>query len=213
MSRVLVTVMLALTLLFQLPVVEASDWSRIVKMLRTSTVPIACSEHQQNVCTAFSINRDQGLYMTAFHCTEEFMNTPREEGAKAEFPTLFDKPLEVIYANKALDLAILKAEVKKPALRYRTRPLEVGNEVGAYGYGMGMAVPIFRSAIVSVFLRDEAGTEWVLLDNSLVQGMSGGPIVDRSGRVIGVNDKTNRESGMTLSIAQILAATQFWASE
>lgn len=213
MGRVLVAVALAATLLMQLPVAEASDWSRIVKMLRASTVPIACSEHQQNVCTAFSINRESGLYMTAFHCTEEFMNTPREDGAEPEVPTMFGKPLDIIYANEALDLVILKADVKKPALQYRMAPLEVGNEVGAYGYGMGMSVPIFRTAVVSVFVQDDKGAEWILLDNALISGMSGGPIVDRSGRVVGVNDKTNSTSGMSLSIAQILAATQFWSAE
>lgn len=207
MKRVLVAVCLAFVALVQLPVIEASDWSRVAKMLYAATAPIACSAHQQVTCTAFSINRDQGLYLTAKHCTDPY------DEAGEDVPQLDGKPLQVVYSNDALDLAIVRSTVKRPALRYRTQPLEIGNEVASLGYGAGFKVPMLRTAVVSLFVADDAKAEWILLDNALIGGMSGGPIVDRAGRVVGVNDKSNQYSGMSLSIAEILRATQFWQVE
>lgn len=203
MSRFLVALVLAVGLSVQLPVVEASDWSRVVKALAASTAPIACSEHKQNTCTAFSINEHQGLYMTAFHCVGEY-----EEGDVASFA---GKPLDLLFTNEKLDIAIFRSEVKRPAIRPRTSPVEVGMEVGSYGYGYGFPAPVFRTAVVSTFMRPSTGVEWIMLDNPLVQGMSGGPIVDRQGRLVGLNDKSDQMSGISLSINEIVRATQFWA--
>ena len=211
--RVVLGVVVALALMIQLPVVEASDWTRVVKALQGSTVPIACSAHKIHICTAFSINYDQGLYMTARHCTQPFEGNDSEKGAPSvieEFPTFNGKPLFLVFESDALDLAILKSYVKTPALRYRTKPTDVGQAVGAYGYGYGGATPIFRVGVVSVFQRDERGSEWMLLDTPLVRGMSGGPIVDEDGRVVGVNKATDQTSGTSLSVTQIKTATQFW---
>lgn len=207
MGRVLLVVVLVTTLVAPLPVAEATDWSRVAKMMYAATAPIACSLHQQNTCTAFSINRDQGLYLTAKHCIDPY------DEAGEDVPQLDGKALQVVFSSDDLDLAIVRSDVKRPALQYRTDRLEIGNEVASLGYGAGFATPMLRTAVVSLFLRDDKGAEWILLDNALISGMSGGPIVDRSGRVIGVNDKSNQYSGMSLSIAQILKATQFWQTE
>ena len=151
--------------------------------------------------------------MTARHCTQPFEGNDLEKGAPnaiEEFPTFNGKPLFLVFESDALDLAIFKSDVKMPALRYRTKPIDIGQAVGAYGYGYGGATPIFRVGVVSVFQRDERGSEWMLLDTALVRGMSGGPIVDEDGRVVGVNKATDQTSGTSLSVTQIKTATQFW---
>ena len=149
--------------------------------------------------------------MTALHCLDPYSGEGTGDKSEIDVPTLDGKPLKVIYENKTLDLAIIQSDVRRLALQYRTETLEVGNEVAALGFGAGMTTPMLRTAVVSLFLTDSEGTEWILLDNALIPGMSGGPIVDFRGRVVGVNDKSNQYSGMSLSIAQILAATRFWA--
>jgi S1-C subfamily serine protease len=207
MSRLLAVCALVFALWF--PHAEAADWSNVVKILARSTVPLTCSGHNKAGCTAFSIN-SAGYYMTAYHCLGSFEGTGPDGLAMPEEPTLDGKALNVVFANEELDIAIVRAEKGRPALRYRTEPLEVGDEVAGYGYGYGFAVPIFRSAIVSTFVRDDKGIIWTFLDNSLVKGMSGGPIVDRQGRIVGINQSTDIWGGRTLSLSQIVAATQFW---
>lgn len=211
MSRVLLAVVLMVVLLVQSPVVQASDWTRVVKLLRPSVVPIACSLHKQNMCTAFSINEEQGLYMTAFHCTSKFVSAPDESGhVNEEYPFIDGEAFEMVLANEEVDIAVIKVKRHRPALEYRRTNLDVGAEVGAFGYGYGLDAPIFRVGVVSTYITGSDAIERYLLDNALIMGQSGGPIVDRDGRVVGVNHKTDNWSGFSASIRQILTVTQFW---
>ena len=213
MGRVLLAIVLMGVLLVQSPVAEAMDWTRIVQMLRGSTVPLACSLHQQHVCTAFSINQEEGLYLTAFHCTPKFVSAPDETGhVNEEEPLLDGKPLAIVFANEEVDIAIVRGVKHRPALLPRTKTLEVGTEVGSYGYGYGLEAPIFRTGVISVFLKGPDNIERYLVDNAFIMGMSGGPVVDRDGRVVGVNHKTDNWSGFSASIRQILTSSQFWGS-
>ena len=207
MNRVLVTIVLMVVLGLQSAgTVQASDWSVVVSRLQASTVAISCSLHATNTCTAFSINRDQGLYMTAAHCVP-----PSYSAEEVDEPRIDGQPVTVVFLSAELDLAIVKAVVKRPALYPRAEALVAGNEVGSYGYGYGGMAPIFRSGVVSGFITDPTtAAEWLMFDNALVGGMSGGPIVDRDGFLVGVNSKSDGLSGLSLSIAQILEATQFW---
>jgi len=208
MKRVLVAVVLMAVLALQgVKPVDASDWSAVASRLQASTVAISCALHQTNTCTAFSINRDQGLYLTAAHCVPASYSAD-----EVDEPRIDGQPVTVVFLSTELDLAIVQATVKRPALEPRTEPLLVGSEVVSYGYGYGGPTPILRTGIVSGFMADPTtGAEWQMLDNALVGGMSGGPIVDRDGRIVGVNSKSDGLSGLSLSIGQILRATQFWS--
>lgn len=212
MKRVLVAVVLMVVLALQgVKPVDAADWSQVVARLQASTVAIACSLHNQNTCTAFSINEDQGLYMTAAHCVPASY-AEVVEGQPLDEPRIDGQPVTVVFLSQSLDLAIVKATVKRPALYPRAESLVVGNEVGSYGYGYGGPTPIFRAGNVSGYFTDpNTAAEWLMFDNAVVGGMSGGPIVDWDGFVVGVNSKSDGMSGISLSIRQILAATQFWS--
>lgn len=207
MKRVLVAVVLMAVLALQgIRPVDAADWSRVAARLQSSTVAIACANHAQNTCTAFSINRDQGLYMTAAHCVPASYSAD-----EVDEPRIDGQPFTIVFLSTELDLAIVQAAVKRPALEPRATPLLVGSEVVSYGYGYGSPAPILRTGVISGFMADAStGAEWQMLDNALVGGMSGGPIVDREGKVVGVNSKSDGLSGLSLSIGQILRATQFW---
>jgi len=160
-------------------------------------------------CTAFSINQRSKLYLTAYHCTQPFMS----DSAEAEVPMLDGQPLAFAFKDESRDLAILVGPIARPALFVRERPLLVGDPVGSYGYGYGMLSPMFRLANVSVFVKDPQGLDWMLLDNALIGGMSGGPIVDSQGRLVGVNARSDYMTGFSLSLKQIQAVTQFWPDE
>lgn len=208
--RILIVTLLALLLfLTPAPTASAYNWTSVVKILRASTVPIECSGHQMPVCTAFSINEEQGIFLTAAHCTEPYID---DRGDPTEVAMLDGKPLTILYIDKIMDIAVIKAQLRKPALHPRTKLIEVGMEIGTFGYGYGFTdAPIFRSAILSAVMRDtETKFIFHMLDNSLVKGQSGGPAVDTEGRLVGVNLATDYFSGRVLSISSITKATSFW---
>ena len=200
MGRVLVVVALSLLLWFPLPQVEAANWEKVVRRVSPSVITLACSGHGKTGCTAFSINEREGYYLTAAHCKEVL----EEQTAGEETATAFGKPLEVVYLSsytEGLDLIVFKAEEKRPALRLRSVGYSLGLQVGSLGYGLGMPGAMFRTAYVSLILQNEAGTRYSWFDNTLVQGMSGGPIFDADGRLVGINQQTDLANGMGLSVS------------
>lgn len=205
--RVVLLVLVAVIAVFSAGFSPANaSWTATTARIAQSTVPLACSLHGRNGCTAFSINETKRYYLTAHHCVVPFLS---DEG-EPEVPVLDGQPLTIVFTNLALDLAIVVGPVARPALVLRTQPVLAGTEVGGYGYGYGMPTPIFRLATISAIFRDPEGLEWLMVDNALIGGMSGGPLFDRSGRVVGVNDKSDNWSGYSVSGAQIRAATEFW---
>jgi S1-C subfamily serine protease len=90
---------------------------------------------------------------------------------------------------EAIDLAILKVDV--PDLDQPVLPLalpsdvHVGGEVVAIGSPLGLANSVTRG-IVSA-MRDIDGVTVIQTDAAINPGNSGGPLLDRYGRVLGVN--------------------------
>ena len=188
----------------------ASDWTGVVRVLRASTIPITCDLHDQVTCSAFSINQQGGIYLSAAHCTDPLTDV---NGNIAERPTLGGKPLKVLYKNNLLDIAILQADLKRPALYPRRQSIQPGLAVGSFGYGYGMKdAPIFRTAHVSAIVKFiNPNTITIVLDNGLIRGMSGGPIADDMGKVISVNRATDGVSGNGAALSDIITYTRnYW---
>jgi len=188
---------------------QREPWDVVVKKLQRSTVPITCSVHGIPMCSAFSINEPAGLYLTVNHCIQPFLS---DEG-QPEVPYLDGRPLDVVFVNEALDLAIVRSTTRRPALYYRQAPFGTGTSVASFGYAYGMPTPLFRTAQVAGVFYDPERVEWMALDNALIGGMSGGPIVDRFGRVVGINDKSDYTTGFSISLRELKDATEFWGEE
>ena len=190
---------------------QAVDWTRIVPSVRLATVPIQCSLHQRITCSAFSIDRAQGHYLTASHC----LHIPQaEEEEEEDVPQIDGQDLEILYEDVDLDLAVVKITSRRPALKIRPNPVGLGTRVAVLGFARGRPTPSFRTAVVSILDLADNGSPFVGFDNALVGGMSGGPVVDYAGKVVGVATSSKAQTGYSLTPQFIYEHTkQFWAEQ
>jgi len=94
----------------------------------------------------------------------------------------------VLGADPANDLALLRTTVKPPATAIFRNPVDIGSggEISVIGYGTRKLPPIKPNLVAGTFQSpNEAGTR-LLMKVAVRPGNSGGPVLDDSGRVIGV---------------------------
>ena len=106
--------------------------------------------------------------------------------------------------SKGIDLAVLHVldpNATQPVLQLGSASeMRVGQEVIAVGSPLGLANTVTRG-IVSAF-RDVGSVRLVQTDAAINPGNSGGPLVDRRGRVIGINSMSVMpSSGQGLAFA------------
>lgn len=120
--------------------------------------------------------------------------------------TLFDKttvPAKVVGSDPSTDLAVLKIETsgkKLGVLEYNLNGLNVGQKVLAIGnpFGLGGSLSV---GIISSLGRDIRTPSEGLLkdviqtDAAINPGNSGGPLLDSSGKLIGINAQIVSKSG------------------
>lgn len=133
---------------------------------------------------------DGQTFLTAQHVTE---NGPC---------TLGGMPAETVYANEALDIAVLKPAIaigeRMPTSCARPRR---GDDYFAVGFALGQAFVLQRYTAEG----GRAG-ELARFRGQGFQGMSGGPVVDRDGRQVAVLTRILR-NGLPVMFARPLADT------
>jgi S1-C subfamily serine protease len=96
---------------------------------------------------------------------------------------------DVVNSSWDFDLAVLKLEVVHPAQIYLPLALSsdahLGAEVIAIGSPLGLRNTVTRGIVSGT--RDYRGISVIQTDAAINPGNSGGPLIDRQGRVIGVN--------------------------
>ncbi len=204
--RLLSAVLLLGLFVFQPASSLANGWQNITDNVALSTLRIDMpSEDGVGACTAFSINERYGYYLTANHCFGA--------GTIMAGTTLG----AVVFRNEADDLMVIRLNIAKPALRPGRKP-RVGASIGAFGYAWGIDQPrmhIGHVAAVDYVVEELAGPDfaglWLAFDFPLIGGMSGGPVVDGSGRVVAINQWTAEGTGAGRAIDVILKHTRnFW---
>ena len=136
------------------------------------------------VCTAFPVRlNDRTVWLTAYHCVAEppawVMNPD------AEWYIDGKKSVVIQYAfdtKNGMDFAILTsgASAQPLSLGYSTPP--AGSFIQTAGYPHGSARQHVVSGVVSLTLEEDGATIWSLPG---APGMSGGPILDKDGLVVG----------------------------
>ena len=111
-------------------------------------------------------------------------------------------PAEVVGTEPGRDLAVLRVEARNltPVQLARSSALRLGDPVIAIGFPLDLGGPTVTSGIVSGLDRTIEGpngdlTGLLQTDAAINPGNSGGPLVDRAGRLVGINTAGIREDG------------------
>lgn len=193
----------------------AGDWANTAAQVDRSIVRVTHPESEVDskgnvikfvgICTGFSIAERDGYFLTDYHCLNA--------GTAADL--LVDgSQARLLYKNKYLDLAVVTANLHKPALRPSQRPLRKGEQIATLGHGYGIDDTLFRGGYVALPSFDKREFNmvghWLVFDTPYIGGMSGGPVFGLDGKVVGIVQQADELSGFGLGIQTILDATDYY---
>jgi serine protease Do len=169
------------------------------------TIQLAPSQKGNSTGTAFSIG--EGVWMTARHVIE---------GCKKFGIVVGPKRVEKGY-NKKLssyhDLAVFETKGTAPVLGFEKEPLKIGQNAFHFGYPQGKPASIHSILLGRVKInpgRRTRHTEPVIAwaesrrvpnFSGSLGGMSGGPVLDEEGDIIGVSVVESRRRGRIFTSA------------
>lgn len=106
-------------------------------------------------------------------------------------------PATVIAWDKENDLAILHINMDNltPIQVGDESALEVGNVVFAIGYPRNIGQSVSQGIVSAISINSEGRTSVVQTDAAINPGNSGGALIDRYGRLVGINSSIFSESG------------------
>lgn len=173
-----------------------SKIAETVKKVRRSVVRVVGGESEGS---GFAIDKG-GIILTNFHVIES------EPSPKIVLPDNTFETGQVIMADKDADLAVIKINKNLPVLKMaRLDVISPAEEVFSIGYPLGGSLPgeasVTRGSF-SRFIKDKKGDVLYLnTDMTFVSGISGGPMVNISGEVVGINTAGLLLGGMGTAIA------------
>ena len=166
---------------------EPPAWREIVRNCRDFVPLIECAA---GVGSGLLISRD-GLVLTSKHVVAHatlFM-LKFHDGSRAK--------AVIVHQHGTRDLAILRAAIARDCCfdidKEVADAVEAGDDVLAIGHPRGLAFTSTRG-IVSEPHRLLIDGEYVQTDVAINPGNSGGPLVDRFGKLVGVNTQIQRDS-------------------
>ena len=131
----------------------------------------------EGACTAFAVG--PRTYLTADHCTPGAADWDYTAGGQKAF---------VLKADPKTDLALLLVGLDHPRLTLREEPLTKGEQVRALGYAYGFTLPVVLPLAVQLleYTLEESIYPGTVYTPGVIGGMSGGPIFDGQGQVVGI---------------------------
>lgn len=147
--------------------------------------------------SGFAIQSD-GLILTNFHVIE-FEPSPKVIFSDNTFETG-----EIVMADKNADLAIIKVTRKLPAISWGV-PAELApaDELLAIGFPLGGQLvgdaSVNKGSLSGRRRSKDVGVEYLQTDITLTPGVSGGPMINICGEVVGIN--TAGLAGLGLAIS------------
>ncbi len=174
----------------------ASNEKDTVENVRRSVVRIVGGESEGS---GFAIQKG-GLILTNFHVIDS------EPNPKVILPDSTFETAQVIMADKDADLAVIKIKKDLPPLNMaRFDGVSPAEEVLAIGYPLGGSLPGESSVIRGSFSRfskdKKNGVKYLQTDMTMVSGISGGPMVNICGEVVGINTAGLLLGGMGIAIS------------
>jgi S1-C subfamily serine protease len=154
---------------------------------------------REGVCTGVVIQK--GLILTAAHCADS------EEGILAI--NADDAPTEIVAVDDSYDLAVLSspAAERRPVLELGSGALMRGDHLTAIGYaGGGEFLVQMNGLLMLQAARVDEGLAPCIIANYIgIPGMSGGPVIDASGRLVSIVSRgiTGVSCGMNTEILRV----------
>jgi S1-C subfamily serine protease len=202
MKRTIAALLISLSL--SIPTIAAS-WFSIAQDLSQSVYRLSMVYDGANVgsCSGFVIDQRTSNMLTAAHCVPEGLEVQVSDGTKAE----------VLFKDDAKDVAVLKFPRK--VLGQSLRPGKVAkttDEVMAAGYPFGADQPVFQSGrVAQSVLFVGPGDDRVIVQPAYNGGMSGGPVVDATGKVVSIVQISQGSLGAGINIDKIRSVTKpYW---
>lgn len=171
-----------------------SAYTKMVDKVSSSVVRITGmmeedGEVKPHTCSGFIISKN--VVLTADHCIGDQMKV---DGVQPK----------VVKRDAYYDLALLTVSSDKDALPFRYSDVNRFEYVTAVGYAYGWTrLSVLR---VRVFLIDWAVqgnvAPGLVMQGSLIGGMSGGPIIDEDGSVVAITQRTNE--GVSYGVGVLL---------
>lgn len=153
-------------------------------LLSIVKITFDAGEEGTHYCTGFIIDSPRGWVITARHCVSDTTQNYINESL----------PVEVVKTTD--DLAIVEIPAMMgPPLEFED-DTDVLDEVVSIGYGNNHMQAIDRH--VAGFDKGD-----IILDGPLTPGMSGGPIVDLNGKVVGLNQYTYPSVGVGCGVKEM----------
>jgi len=167
-----------------------------VEKVRRSGVRIVGGESEGS---GFAIQKG-GFILTNFYVIDS------EPSPKVILPDNTFETGEVIMADKDADLAVIKIKKDLPAISFmRLSGMCPAEEVLAIGYPFGGDLSGESFVIRGAFSRStkdkENGVQYLLTDMTMLSGISGGPMVNICGEVVGINTSGLFLGGMGMAIS------------
>ena len=165
-----------------------------VERVRQSVVRVVGGESEGS---GFAIQKG-GFILTNFHVIAS------EPIPKVILPDNTFETAQVIMADKDADLAVVKINKSLPVLRMACLD-EMGpvEEVLSIGYPLGGSLPgeasVTRGSFSRFILDRENNIKYLNTDMTFVSGVSGGPMVNIYGDVVGINTAGLTSGGMSLA--------------
>ena len=152
---------------------HTANYTRMVDHVSASVVRIdVTKEEGHGVCTGFVIAKQRVL--TAAHCAGAI----QVDGV----------PATVLKVDGNSDLLLLKADTKKAPLVFNDVDVWRFEPLTAIGYGLGWKqLTILHVTVAIVAQSPEEGYPVdIVVQTEYVHGMSGGPVVDADGKIVGI---------------------------
>jgi hypothetical protein len=141
-----------------------------------------------------------GYILTNFHVIAS------EPSPKVVLPDNTFETAQIIMADKDADLAVLKINKDLPVLKFaRFSFINPAEEVFSIGFPLGGELPgessITRGSFSRFTIDKENDVQYLLTDMTLVEGISGGPMVNICGEVVGINTAGLSPGGIGIAIS------------
>lgn len=133
-----------------------------------------------SVCSGIIVSATEGHVLTVRHCVPD-------DGLGL---LINDRPAKIIKVSDTLAL-LQDKPFEGPPIAVRKSKLKIGEELWSIGYAYNIALTFLRRSFAA-----DLGDDF-LLDGTMAGGMSGGPIVDSAGKLVGINQATDKTYNAT----------------